>query len=80
MVIEPQAEFRPVESRSTLKPGGSAAKPWARVRHDWATHHYIGYLQGFDSVEERQPSQITISGNEIIVWSREGLVGRYEVR
>ena len=77
LTFDPPAEFRPVAGESTLKSGPSAVKE-DRVTFEWATIHYIGYLQGFDGVGDRGPSAVDWDGKRVVVRSREGVAGVFE--
>jgi hypothetical protein len=75
----PPVEFRPVSSESTLKSGPSAVKE-DQVTFEWATTHFIGYLQGLDRVDDRRPSSVEWDGDRVVVRSREGIAGVFEFR
>jgi hypothetical protein len=79
LTFDPPVSFRPEEIGSTLKAGASAVNN-DRVKHNWATRHYMGYLPGFDNMEERQPEAIEWGQDEITVKSRQGIAGRYRIK
>jgi hypothetical protein len=76
--FDPPVDFRTVAGDFTLKPGASAVKN-DRVVFEWARAHYIGYLQGFDG-EDRAPSAIEWAGNRVVIQSRVGVAGKFEIR
>ena len=45
-----------------------------------ATTHFIGYLQGFDGVDDRGPSAVAWEGERVVVRSRGGVAGMFEFR
>lgn len=80
LTFDPPVEFRiRFAGGSTLKDGPSASKD-DRVTDGWATTHFIGYLQGFDGVDDRGPSSIEWQGNRVVVHGREGVVCEVELR
>jgi hypothetical protein len=79
LAFEPPIAFRPVSTPSTLKLEASAVKN-DHVVFDWATDHYIGYLQGVDDVDGRRPSRIEWAGEKVIVRSEDGIAGEFEMR
>lgn len=80
LAFDPPAEFRlRTEGEFGLKGGPSAVKA-DRSSDGWATSHFIGYLQGFDGVDDRGPSSIEWDGKQVIVRSREGVACEVEMR
>jgi hypothetical protein len=80
LAFDPPVEFRVrPDGEFGLKGGPSAVKP-DRVSDGWATTHFIGYLQGFDGVDDRGPSSIEWHGTRVVVRSREGIACEVELR
>jgi hypothetical protein len=77
--FDPPVAFRPIPSDTTLKPSASSVKD-DRVIYDWATTHYMGYLQGFDELSDRAPRSIEWIGERVVVRSQDGVVGEYELQ
>jgi hypothetical protein len=76
----PKQEFRPIPTDVTVKTSASAVKSDS-VTQDWKTRHCVGYLQGFDDVDERRPSSIEWEQDGTVsLLSREGTAGRYEFK
>lgn len=63
----------------TLKSGGSAFKPGARVGSSSSGLTYLGYLGALDD-DEAAPSRIEWSGTSFAVFSEAGLVGLFDVQ
>jgi len=80
--FEPKREFRPISEDSyvTVKISASAVKN-DQVVYTWKTEHYVGYLQGFDGVDERRPSSIQWeTDGTVVLLSQRGIAGKYEFR
>jgi ribulose bisphosphate carboxylase small subunit len=78
--LSPGRELLPLEVDSTLKTTASACKQ-DRVVYEWRTQHYMGYLQGFDDVEEQRPRTILWEEDgTLTVLSQGGVVAQYQIK
>lgn len=77
--VDAGVEFAMVEGSSTIKVGSSGEMPDQEVVRGWVDRGYIGYLETLDE-DGRAPKRMEWLSTAIVVYSRDGVVGRFETR